>query len=495
MCLLILLYYIFSFNTNSTLQTETQVSVHLDMDVNDHSYHGIEILDDCGDIEDDDSITDTYSNTDVATNSNYVTCEFEDNVESNLSHEEIEFYSKIHPSKRVFISSDNAVDHGEIYDLYVCEILQVKITKDKYVYYLLKYDASEAGRKRPPFWLPQWKVVYQDNYGRSLHTSGRVLSQRTSLPTKRYFDESSEITEYYKRRKEFENLTIVCGDSDESKRIKLFEICNQIYDHAQANNTTVLAGYGPYLTEDHVVRVLIHYSMRNPELDKYHRNINSKSIEALNHQKMLHMLECKFFYIVYIFLHEFMWLFHYRTTSTIEGATNVSNNRQCAFGVGMLCESYNQCRNCIRGLRGKKVEKRLTSTMGYGLFACENIPKDTYIIRYIGKQEQTFDPLDCSYVAKVTYKNQKNEDVAFYIDAKKTKSIAKFANHSCVPNAVFSKMIVSETKKPFLMIKSITDISNGDEILTNYGDEYERMLRNVGGCKCVQCINKKPSAV
>ena len=45
------------------------------------------------------------------------------------------------------------------------------------------------------------------------------------------------------------------------------------------------------------------------------------------------------------------------------------------------------------------------------------------------------------------------------------------------------------------MIKSITDISNGDEILTNYGDEYERMLRNVGGCKCVQYINKKPSAV
>ena len=134
MCLLILLYYIFSFNTNSTLQTETQVSVHLEMDVNDHSYHGIEILDDCDDIEDDDSITDTYSNTDVATNSNYVTCEFEDNVEIYLSHEEIEFYSKIHPSKRVFISSDNAVDHGEIYDLYVCEILQVKITMNPFAF-------------------------------------------------------------------------------------------------------------------------------------------------------------------------------------------------------------------------------------------------------------------------------------------------------------------------------------------------------------------------
>ena len=189
-----------------------------------------------------------------------------------------------------------------------------------------------------------------------------------------------------------------------------------------------------------------------------------------------------------------MWLFHYRTTSTIQSGMIINSNHPCAFGIGMLCESYNQCGHCVRGLRGKKVEKRMTSTMGYGLFACEDIPKDTYIIRYKGKQKQTFDALDCSYVAKVTYKNQKNEDVAFYIDAKKTKSIAKYANHSCIPNAVFSKMIVSETKKPFLMIKSIADISNGDEILTNYGDEYERMLRHVGGCKCTQCIDKKPSA-
>jgi SET domain-containing protein len=136
----------------------------------------------------------------------------------------------------------------------------------------------------------------------------------------------------------------------------------------------------------------------------------------------------------------------------------------------------------------------MTSTMGYGLFACEEIPKDTYIIRYTGKQKKTFDAHDCSYVAKVTYKNKKNEDVTFYIHAKKTKSVAKYANHSCVPNAVFSKIIVSETKKNFLMIKSITDISNGDEILTNYGDEYELMLRDVGGCKCTRCINLKPSA-
>jgi hypothetical protein len=40
------------------------------------------------------------------------------------------------------------------------------------------------------------------------------------------------------------------------------------------------------------------------------------------------------------------------------------------------------------GLKGKQVEKRMTSTMGYGLFACEDIAKGTYIIRYTGKQKK-----------------------------------------------------------------------------------------------------------
>ena len=43
------------------------------------------------------------------------------------------------------------------------------------------------------------------------------------------------------------------------------------------------------------------------------------------------------------------------------------------------------------------------------------------------------------------------------------------------------------------MIKSIIDITEGEEIFTNYGDEYDTMLRKVGGCKCTECIDNKPS--
>ena len=52
--------------------------------------------------------------------------------------------------------------------------------------------------------------------------------------------------------------------------------------------------------------------------------------------------------------------------------------------------------------------------------------------------------------------------------------------------------MVTEKEKHYLMIKSIIDISEGEEILTHYADQYEAMLRKVAGCKCMECINRKP---
>ena len=59
----------------------------------------------------------------------------------------------------------------------------------------------------------------------------------------------------------------------------------------------------------------------------------------------------------------------------------------------MLCETHKQCEHCVMGLKGKQVEKRMTSTMGYGLFACEDIAKGTYIIRYTGKKKKCSVPM------------------------------------------------------------------------------------------------------
>ena len=181
-------------------------------------------------------------------------------------------------------------------------------------------------------------------------------------------------------------MIVACGDKNQSRSIKLCQICDEIYDQVESSNSAVLAGYGCSLTEYHLMSVLTRFSMRNPDLALYHRNKNLTSVEALKHQKILHMLECKSLHIVYMFLHQFIWVFHSRTRNTFQTETIENKVDSCTFSIGMLCVKHKQCDHCIMGLKGKKVEKRMTSTMGYGLLACEDIPKDTYIIRYIDKQ-------------------------------------------------------------------------------------------------------------
>ena len=82
-----------------------------------------------------------------------------------------------------------------------------------------------------------------------------------------------------------------------------------------------------------------------------------------------------------------------------------------------------------------------------------------------------------------------------YIDAKDSKCPAKYTNHSFRNNAVFSKMTVIGKEKPYLVIKASKNILKGEETFTHYGDEFERILRYVSGCKCIKCIDKNKSVV
>ena len=43
---------------------------------------------------------------------------------------------------------------------------------------------------------------------------------------------------------------------------------------------------------------------------------------------------------------------------------------------------------------------------------------------------------------------------------------------------------------PFIWIKSRIDIKENEEILVNYGNEYETLLLDKGGCKCTKCYGE-----
>ena len=54
----------------------------------------------------------------------------------------------IDTEKRVFIASEN---FGDIAQQYICQVQEIKFIKDRYVFYHLRYDKSEAGKKRDSF--------------------------------------------------------------------------------------------------------------------------------------------------------------------------------------------------------------------------------------------------------------------------------------------------------------------------------------------------------
>ena len=56
-----------------------------------------------------------------------------------------------------------------------------------------------------------------------------------------------------------------------------------------SNKLVILVGYGGWLHEEHVVKVLARFSMPNTDLALYHRKTDLTSVEALNYPKTLHI--------------------------------------------------------------------------------------------------------------------------------------------------------------------------------------------------------------
>ncbi|MEA4910762.1 hypothetical protein SDC9_07743 [bioreactor metagenome] len=116
-----------------------------------------------------------------------------------------------------------------------------------------------------------------------------------------------------------------------------------------------------------------------------------------------------------------------------------------------------------------KVKKGLAEL---GLFADEDIKKSQLIIEYIGKtlsdKEIKKDP-DNKYIFSV--------EKDFNIDGSSKKNIARYANHSCDPNAE------SEIKNKRVFLRAIKNISKGEEITFDYGEEYVKEFL-LNKCKC-----------
>lgn len=117
--------------------------------------------------------------------------------------------------------------------------------------------------------------------------------------------------------------------------------------------------------------------------------------------------------------------------------------------------------------------KAKRSSAGLGLFATKDFKKGERIIEYVGNKVPAGDegPVNL-YIFNVNKK--------WDIDGSPRWNTARYANHSCVPNAE----AVNESNRIF--IEAIKAIKAGEEITYDYGKEYyeDILIKQKGGCLC-----------
>ncbi len=111
---------------------------------------------------------------------------------------------------------------------------------------------------------------------------------------------------------------------------------------------------------------------------------------------------------------------------------------------------------------------------GLGLFAAQDIKKNTFIIEYTGNKitEEESTRRGGKYLFEINSK--------WAIDGKGRKNLARYINHSCVPNAT------AEIKGHQVAIYAKKNISKGEEIAYDYGKEF--WDEYIGSkCRCKKC--------
>ena len=123
------------------------------------------------------------------------------------------------------------------------------------------------------------------------------------------------------------------------------------------------------------------------------------------------------------------------------------------------------------------------SKTGLGLFATKEIKKGELIVRYRGQKIRN-DEADRRADRGNKYLYEVNN--RWTLDGQNRKNVARYANHSCRPNAESDVL-----RGHKVIIRAIKKIQPGQEILYDYGKDYFDLIIKPIGCKCDKCIEKR----
>lgn len=119
-----------------------------------------------------------------------------------------------------------------------------------------------------------------------------------------------------------------------------------------------------------------------------------------------------------------------------------------------------------------------SSIHAHGLFAKVAIPAGTRIVQYVGERISKAESLIRCERENV-YIFALNDE--FDVDGSAPENLARFANHSCAPNAE------SELSNGEIWIVALRDIAAGEEITYNYGYDLEEYRDYPCRCGAVNC--------
>jgi len=132
------------------------------------------------------------------------------------------------------------------------------------------------------------------------------------------------------------------------------------------------------------------------------------------------------------------------------------------------------------------MEVHKTREMGWGVRAVETIPKGAYIADYCGEMitNSSCDEREDSYLFELGITNCSKFN--YTIDAKRVGGFSRFFNHKCDPNMIAIRVFREhqDFRFPNFAFFAIKDISKGEEIGFDYGDEFWKVKRNYFTCKC-----------
>ncbi|KAK0636293.1 hypothetical protein B0T17DRAFT_518705 [Bombardia bombarda] len=167
---------------------------------------------------------------------------------------------------------------------------------------------------------------------------------------------------------------------------------------------------------------------------------------------------------------------------------NRVNNRRFVADLNDQRRTLGQDSDVLRFNQLKKRKKPVkfarSAIHNWGLYAMENIPKDDMIIEYVGEEvrQQVADLRESRYLKSgigSSYLFRIDDNTV--IDATKKGGIARFINHSCMPNCTAKIIKVEGSKR--IVIYALRDIAQNEELTYDY--KFEREIGSLDRIPCL----------